>query len=145
MVDPRGDLRADEGKMAMGRGVPGLSRKLVQWVVLPGERDVVDAELLEDFVRRVARDGEPAARRWYRRQVVGFVLRSVRVRSLGRTREGTGMNVFASMLEDSRLALRGLRRRPTFTVVAVGTLALGIGANSAIFTLVSAHFLAPLP
>ena len=55
------------------------------------------------------------------------------------------MNVFASVLEDSRLALRGLRRRPTFTAVAVGTLALGIGANSAIFTLVSAHFLAPLP
>ena len=55
------------------------------------------------------------------------------------------MNVFADMLADVRLALRGLRRRPTFTAVAVGTLALGIGANSAIFTLVSAHFLAPLP
>jgi predicted permease len=46
---------------------------------------------------------------------------------------------------DVRWALRTLRRRPTFTAVAVMTLALGIGANSAIFTLVSAQFFAPLP
>ena len=46
---------------------------------------------------------------------------------------------------DVRWAVRGLRRRPTFTVVAVSTLALGIGANSAIFTLLDAHFFAPLP
>jgi predicted permease len=46
---------------------------------------------------------------------------------------------------DLRVTLRGLKKRPTFVAVAVATLALGIGANAAIFTLVSAHFLAPLP
>ncbi|NIR42865.1 MAG: ABC transporter permease, partial [Gammaproteobacteria bacterium] len=46
---------------------------------------------------------------------------------------------------DVRWALRAMRRRPGFTAVAVVTLALGIGSNSAVFTLVSAGFMAPLP
>lgn len=46
---------------------------------------------------------------------------------------------------DVRWTVRSLRKRPTFTAVAVATLALGIGANSALFTLLDAHFFAPLP
>jgi putative ABC transport system permease protein len=62
-----------------------------------------------------------------------------------RCREARGLRWPDEIRQDLRFAFRGFRRNPAFTAVAVLTLALGVGVNAAVFTVVQSVLIRPLP
>lgn len=96
---------------------------------------------LEMEARKLVAEGfTPEAARREARRRFGNV-----TSEMERTRDAWGIRMIRDALSDARLALRQFARRPGFTLLAVVTLALGVGATVALFSVVRGLLLRPLP
>jgi putative ABC transport system permease protein len=129
--------RGPEVSRKSGVTPPGVARWILERLIGEGTDEVTALEEL--YRERLLRDGRSSARRWYWRQVLGF---GVRWRGLGREHPSMAIGTWVREL---RLAMRSLRRTPVFTGVAVITLSLGIGADTAMFSVIRGSLLRPLP
>ena len=60
-------------------------------------------------------------------------------------RDQRGLPVLETLLKNVRFSLRSMRRTPVMTIAVVATLAIGIGANTAVFSVVNGILIKPLP
>jgi len=125
-------------------------RILAHFLSGPDEREII-GDLTEQYARRLEDTGRWYARIWLVHQLATLPFWLLRDRFDTRgtpadtQRTHSGDSFMTSRAQDFRLALRAFVRAPAFTLITVLTLALGIAANTAIFSVVDGVLLEGLP
>jgi predicted permease len=124
----------------MSPAPPRFAHRLLRWALRHDPAGpAILGDLQEDFARIASTSGTSAARRWYRREAI--------LLAAGR---GFGAAPYVrggprALLEDGGYALRVLRRTPAFTLFAAAIIGLGVGAATAVFSVLEPFVWAPLP
>jgi hypothetical protein len=108
------------------------------------EREMVLGDLHEEWLAH--RSTGRRASGWYWRQAMGLTLQRVTpgTGAHGRTAR-SGDSMMGTLLMNVKLATRSLLKRPALTAIVMVTLALGIGANAAVFNMIDVLVLHPYP